>query len=50
MDMGHEHNIGQANNGDGGKEVLATKVENLDAKLRMGEGDYDFEMEGDDKK
>ncbi len=49
VDMGHEHNIGQANGGEGGEEVLAIKVERLDAKLRMGETNYDFEVEGDDE-
>jgi hypothetical protein len=50
VDMGHEHNIGQANGGEGGKEVLAAEVERLDVELRMGEVDYDYEVEGDDEK
>jgi len=49
VDMGHEHNIGQANGGEGGEEVLAIEVECLDVELCMGEIDCDFEMEGDDE-
>jgi hypothetical protein len=49
VDMGHEHNIGQVNGGEGGEEVLVVKVERLDTKLCMGETNYDFEVEGDDE-
>jgi hypothetical protein len=49
VDMGHEHNIGQANNVEGGEEVLAIEVEHLDVELRMGERDYDSKVEGDDE-
>jgi hypothetical protein len=49
VDMGHEHNIGQANGGEGGEEVLAIEVDFLDAKLCIGEANYDFEVEGDDE-
>ncbi len=39
VDMGHEHNIGQANSVEGGEEVLVIEIEHLDVKLRMGEKD-----------
>jgi hypothetical protein len=49
VDMGHEHNIGQANGGEGGEEVLVVEVESLDVKLCTCEADCDFEVEGDDE-
>jgi hypothetical protein len=44
--MGHEHNIGQINSGEGGEEALVVEVERLDAKLCIGEINYDSKVEG----
>jgi hypothetical protein len=49
VDMGHEHNIGQTNSGEGGEEVLVVEVEHLDLKLHTFETNYDYEVEGDDE-
>ncbi len=50
VDVGPNNNIAQLYSGEGGEEVLAAKVECVDAKLLMHQIGYDYEVEGDDQK
>jgi hypothetical protein len=50
VDVGPNNNIAKLYSGEGREEVLAVKVERVDAKLLMRQVDYNFEVEGGDQK